>query len=308
MRQLANELESLDVGVVKVDESLKNHTTWKIGGAASILYEPSSLKGLQSALRAITARNLPLFILGRGSNVLISDEGIPGVVIKLGDQMASYTLKGTLLTVEAGCSLIKLATILSKKGYSGLEFAAGIPGSLGGAVYMNAGAHGADISSILTKALILFLDGSLKWLTNQELNFDYRTSVLQRNGGICVAAEFQMEQGNASSIRGDLLKNKSYRKETQPWTDPCCGSVFRNPLPNHAGKLIEELGLKGFSIGDAEVSSVHGNFIINKGDAKAEDVLKLIQYVRDKVEERFEIQLQTEVEFVPLAKDSSDLQ
>jgi UDP-N-acetylmuramate dehydrogenase len=182
---------------------------------------------------------------------------------------------------------------------SGLEFASGIPGSVGGAVYMNAGAHGSDISKILTRAHILFEDGTMEWISNEEMKFSYRTSVLQKiRPGIVVEATFQLVEGDKAAIVSQMLKNKDYRKDTQPWNFPCAGSIFRNPLPNYAGKLIEVAGLKGYSIGGAKISEMHGNFIVNSGNATASDVLALIQYVKDTIYSLYEIKMETEVEII----------
>ncbi|MFA9557365.1 UDP-N-acetylmuramate dehydrogenase [Evansella sp. AB-rgal1] len=298
MNNLVKILQDLQVGKVTENEPLKNHTTWKIGGPAKILFEPSSIDGLQKAMVEIIKRKVPWFVIGRGSNLLISDEGIDGIVIKLGEQTASFTQEGETLKVEAGYSLIKLATIISKKGYSGLEFAGGIPGSVGGAVFMNAGAHGSDISKILTKAHVLLPDGTFKWYTNEEMEFSYRTSKLQKEKGICVEAVFELKKGDKETITKEMQGNKDYRRETQPWSYPCCGSVFRNPLPNHAGKLIEEAGLKGYSIGDAEVSTMHANFIVNKGNATAQNVLDLIDYIKETIKKKYGVTMHTEVELV----------
>lgn len=247
----------------------------------------------------INKHQLPWRAIGRGSNLLVSDKGIEGAVIKLGAGLSNLTIEGTKITVGAGHSLISLSTMISKKGLSGLEFASGIPGSVGGAVYMNAGAHGSDISKILTKAHILFADGTIEWLSNVEMEFSYRTSVLQKKRpGIVLEAEFDLTEGDKASIVAQMLKNKDYRKETQPWNFPCAGSIFRNPLPNYAGKLIEEAGLKGFSIGGAKISEMHGNFIVNAGNATAKDVLDLIQYIKEKIDQLYSINIETEVEII----------
>ncbi|SER63722.1 UDP-N-acetylmuramate dehydrogenase [Salipaludibacillus aurantiacus] len=298
LRELKEELDKNSTGKAALDEPLKNHTTWKIGGPAALMIEPDSVESLKYAMAFIKEKKLPWFILGRGSNILVSDKGINGVVIKLGDKLASFKQEGDLISVGAGFSLIKLATIMSKKGYSGLEFAGGIPGSVGGAVFMNAGAHKSDISAILTKAYVLMRNGECTWLSNEELKFAYRSSVLQKNGGICISAEFQLNKGNTAEIRERLQTNKNYRKETQPWKDPCCGSVFRNPLPEHAGRLIEELGLKGYKVGGAQISERHANFIVNTGDASAEDILTLIDYIKEQVRIHYGIDLETEVEYI----------
>lgn len=298
MDRLIEQLREKNVGQVMENEPLANHTTWKIGGPAKILFIPKDTDSLIKALSIIHESQLPVFVIGRGSNLLISDEGIDGVVVKISDVLDCLDVDGDKIRVGAGYSLIKLATKISKKGLSGLEFAGGIPGSVGGAVFMNAGAHQSDISKILTNAKILYPDGKLKWYNNEEMQFSYRTSRLQKDHGICLEAEFQLQYGDRENIIAQIQKNKEYRKKTQPWDYPCCGSVFRNPLPHHAGKLIEEAGLKGYTIGRAQVSTIHANFIVNIGGATAKNVLELIDYIKAVVYEKFGVEIVTEVELV----------
>lgn len=299
MDGLFAELQELNIGKVKRNELLSQHTTMKIGGPADIFIEPSSLENIQKVMTFIKERQIPWRAIGRGSNLLVSDKGIEGVVIKLGSGLNHLDINESTITVGGGHSLVSLSTLISKKGLSGLEFASGIPGSVGGAVYMNAGAHGSDISKILTKARILFEDGCIEWLSNNEMEFTYRTSVLQsKRPGIVLEAEFQLTKGDRTAIVTQMQKNKDYRKDTQPWNFPCAGSIFRNPLPNYAGKLIEEAGLKGFQIGGAKISEMHGNFIVNAGNATAKDVLDLIQYIKDKILNLYGIKMETEVEII----------
>ncbi|ULT58500.1 UDP-N-acetylmuramate dehydrogenase [Neobacillus drentensis] len=299
MDAIVTELQNLNIGKVKTNEPLLNHTTIKIGGPADLFIEPSSVDSLKKAMAVIEKNGLKWRAIGRGSNLLVSDKGIEGAVIKLGSGLDLLEINETEITVGGGYSLVSLATSISKKGLSGLEFASGIPGSVGGAVYMNAGAHGSDISKILTKAHILFDDGSMEWLTNQEMEFSYRTSILQKKRpGIVLEAVFKLTQGDRAAIVAQMQKNKDYRKETQPWNFPCAGSIFRNPLPNYAGKLIEDADLKGYSIGGAKISEMHGNFIVNAGNATAEDVLSLIQYVKDTIFRLYQVKMETEVEII----------
>jgi UDP-N-acetylmuramate dehydrogenase len=299
MDTLMRELNECNVGTVKKNEELARHTTMKIGGPADLFIEPTSIEGLKKTMELVQKYRINWRAIGRGSNLLVSDQGIDGVVIKLGNSLKSMELNRTQLTVGAGYSIVALAVLISKKGLSGLEFASGIPGSVGGAVYMNAGAHGSDISKILTEAHILFEDGSLQWLTKDEMEFSYRTSVLQKKRpGIVVEARFQLTEGDKEQIVAVMQKNKDYRKVTQPYDSPCAGSIFRNPLPHFAGKLIEEAGLKGFQIGGAQISEMHGNFIVNAGNARAFDVLQLIQYVKNTILEKYNIQMETEVEII----------
>lgn len=287
-----------DFGKVLKEEPLAKHTTWKIGGPADWLVEPTSVEELVNAMEWIQEENLPWRAVGRGSNLLVDDDGIEGVVLKFGTKLANMENDNGIVTVEAGYPLVRLATILSRDGYGGMEFAGGIPGSVGGAVFMNAGAHGSDMSKLLIEALILFPDGTMEWIPNEEMGFAYRTSRLQSDKGICVAARLKLEQGEKDVIFKEMQEYKEYRRETQPWAHPCAGSVFRNPLPDHAGELIENIGLKGHVIGGAQISELHANFIVNTGEAKASDVLALIEKARSSVKEAYGIELETEVEIV----------
>jgi UDP-N-acetylmuramate dehydrogenase len=299
MDKFIKELLQINIGKVKVQEPMSNHTTIKIGGPADIFVEPTSIENLEKLMKLILEFNLQWRAIGRGSNLLVSDKGIEGVVIKLGGGIDSLELDDQQISVGGGHSLVSLATMMSKKGYSGLEFASGIPGSVGGAVYMNAGAHGSDISKILKKARILFDDGTIGWLSNEEMEFSYRTSVLQKKKpGVVLEAVFQLTSGEKNQIVSEMQKNKDYRRDTQPYNYPCAGSIFRNPLPNYAGKLIEVAGLKGFSIGGAKISEMHGNFIVNAGNATAKDVLDLIDHVKKTIYDLYEIKMETEVEIV----------
>lgn len=299
MDSLLKEINHLNLGKVKENEPLANHTTIKIGGPADLFVEPSSNENLEKLMELVIKYQIPWRVIGRGSNLLVSDRGIEGVVIKLGSGIDQLEITGQEISVGAGHSLVSLSTMMSKKGFSGLEFASGIPGSVGGAVYMNAGAHGSDISQILKKAKILFEDGTIGCLSNDEMEFSYRTSVLQKKRpGLVLEAVFQLQEGDKTQIVLEMQKNKDYRKDTQPYNFPCAGSIFRNPLPNYAGKLIEVAGLKGYSIGGAKISEMHGNFIVNAGNAKAQDVLDLIQHVKNTIYELYEIKMETEVEII----------
>lgn len=299
MDNIIHELNELNIGKVKINEPLSQHTTMKIGGPADLLIEPSSIDNLMKVMKVIRIYDLKWRAIGRGSNLLVSDKGIEGAVIKLGNGTDEIEINDEEVKVGSGYSLVSLSTMISKKGLSGLEFASGIPGSVGGAVYMNAGAHGSDISKILTKAHILFEDGTMEWLSNEEMEFSYRTSILQKKRpGIVVEAVFHLKKGNQAEIVAEMQKNKDYRKVTQPWNYPCAGSIFRNPLPDYAGKLIQDAGLKGFQIGGAKISEMHGNFIVNAGGATAEDVLQVIRYVKDRILELYGVKMETEVEII----------
>lgn len=299
MKEFLHALQQLDIGKVKENEKLANHTTMKIGGPADLFIEPSSVENLKQVMELIKAHHIKWTAIGRGSNLLVSDKGIEGAVIKLGRGLDHIYLNDSLLLAGGGCSVVALSTQISRKGLSGLEFASGIPGSVGGAVYMNAGAHGSDVSKILERAHILFEDGTMEWLTNEELKFSYRTSVLQNERpGIVVEAEFMLMPGDKEKITAEMQKNKDYRKETQPWNFPCAGSIFRNPLPQFAGRLVEDAGLKGYKIGGAQISDMHGNFIVNAGNATAADVLELIGFIKETIYRKYQVKIETEVEII----------
>ncbi|WP_088105004.1 UDP-N-acetylmuramate dehydrogenase [Halalkalibacter urbisdiaboli] len=298
MKQIIKLLQDENVGTVKSQESLTNHTTWKIGGPADIFVEPNGIDGLKKTMNIINDTGINWRVIGRGSNLLVADGGIEGVVIKLTKGFEQLEVQGEEIKVGGGYPLIKLATLISRQGLSGLEFAGGIPGSVGGAVFMNAGAHGSDISEILKEAHVLFADGTMEWIKAEDMDFSYRTSRLQKEDAICIEAIFTLKKGNKEEIVKHMQKNKDYRRESQPWAHPCCGSVFRNPLPHHAGKLIEDAGLKGYRIGGAQISEVHANFIVNVDKAKAKDVLDLIHYAKETVKEKYGVDMETEVEMI----------
>ncbi|HGH7178479.1 UDP-N-acetylmuramate dehydrogenase [Bacillus luti] len=299
MEQLVNELIKANVGRVLVNEPLARYTTMKIGGPADILIVPKHVTSIEKTLQLVKQYKTKWTVIGRGSNLLVSDKGIEGVVIRLGEGLDHLEVENHRVRVGGGYPLIKLSTLLSRQGLAGLEFASGIPGSVGGAVYMNAGAHKSDISNVLSKALILFENGTIEWLMNREMEFSYRTSVLQtKRPGIVLEAEFQLQVGKREEIVKNMQKNKDYRRETQPWNHPCAGSVFRNPLPEFAGNLVEKAGLRGYQIGGAQISEMHGNFIVNTGGASAQDVLSLIALIKHTIKDKFGIDMHTEVEII----------
>ncbi|MDA2339353.1 UDP-N-acetylmuramate dehydrogenase [Bacillus cereus] len=299
MEQLVNKLIEADVGRVLVNEPLARYTTMKIGGPADILIVPKHVAGIEKTLQLVKQYKTKWTVIGRGSNLLVSDQGIEGVVIRLGEGLDHLEVEKHKVRVGSGYPLIKLSTLLSRQGLAGLEFASGIPGSVGGAVYMNAGAHKSDISSVLSKALILFEDGAIDWLTNKELEFSYRASVLQtKRPGIVLEAVFQLQAGKREEIVRSMQNNKDYRRETQPWNHPCAGSVFRNPIPHFAGDLVEKAGLRGYRIGGAQISEMHGNFIVNIGGASAQDVLSLIELIKHTIKDKFDVDMHTEVEII----------
>ncbi|MEO3947456.1 UDP-N-acetylmuramate dehydrogenase [Gorillibacterium sp. CAU 1737] len=295
MQQLLSELQAADVGAILTNEPLSAHTTWKIGGPADLLITVQNRDQLVRLMRLLHAHQVPWHVLGRGSNVLVSDKGIRGAVIKLGGELADARFEEGLIHAGGGYSFIKLSVLAGKQGLTGLEFAGGIPGSTGGAVYMNAGAHGSDVSRVLKEAEVVLEGGEVVVWTPEDLKFRYRHSVLQERRGIVMKAVFALDPGDRKEIAGAMATYKDRRLRTQPLQLPCAGSTFRNPEGHHAAKLIEAAGLKGMRVGGAEVSTLHANFIINTGTATAQDVLALIDRIRTCVRDQFGVELTPEV-------------
>lgn len=295
MQQVIAELSSGEYGEPKIQEPLAPYTTWKIGGPADLLLIPRSKEELAAAVKLLNRHGTPWMMLGKGSNTLISDKGVRGVVIKLGAGLDYARFEGDSVTAGGAYSFIKLSVMAGKAGLTGLEFAAGIPGTVGGAVYMNAGAHGSDVSRILQRAEVLLPTGELAALQKDDMAYAYRHSILQTRPGIVTEAVFKLEPGDRNEIAAALAAYKDRRRRTQPLQQACAGSVFRNPEGHYAARLIEEAGLKGLRIGGAEVSPLHANFIVNTGQATAQDVLSLIEQIRRTVEQKYGVRLIPEV-------------
>ncbi|WCN38992.1 UDP-N-acetylmuramate dehydrogenase [Aneurinibacillus uraniidurans] len=295
MQKLMGELIEANVGAVLMNEPLANHTTWKIGGPADLLIEPTDREALARSMKLVYKHGMPWRVLGRGSNLLVRDGGIRGVVFKLNEGFEHLHFNGEEVEVGAGYSFIRLAVMAGKEGLTGLEFAGGIPGTVGGAIYMNAGAHGSDVSRILQVADVLLENGEQVRWTKEELGFGYRKSILQTQQAIVTGAVFKLAHGDRKTIAGQMASYKDRRRQTQPLSMPCAGSVFRNPPGDHAGRLIESAGLKGMTVGGAQISEKHANFIVNLGNAKAQDVLDLMQQAKAIVAERTGFELVPEV-------------
>lgn len=295
MQQVITQLQSGEFGKCYLNEPLAPYTTWKIGGPADVLLIPKTKEQLVAAVKLLHQQQIPWTILGRGSNMLIADKGIRGVVIKLGSALETLRFEGDAAYAGGSYSFIKLSVMAAKEGLTGLEFAGGIPGTVGGAVYMNAGAHGSDVSRILLRAEVLLPTGELVTMQQADFEYGYRHSILQKQAGIVTEAVFQLQYGDSVEISGVLASYKERRLRTQPLQLACAGSVFRNPEGHFAAKLIEEAELKGLKVGGAEVSQLHANFIINTGQATAHDVLTLIEQVQRTVDERYGVKLVPEV-------------
>lgn len=292
------DLQKLNIGKVKEKPLLKNYTTYKVGGEAIAMVEPNSSYSLIKLLRYLREKNIKHKVIGNGSNLIFNSSGYNGVIIRL-NNLNKLTINKNIITVEAGYSLMKLALKVSKLGLTGMEFATGIPGTIGGAVFMNAGAYKSDMGYIISSIKVLTPKYEVITLNNKQLDFHYRTSFLQKNPNyICLEANIVLRQGDKNSIMEIIKERKQRRIESQPLEYPSAGSVFRNPNDDYAGRLIEELGYKGKILGDAKVSCKHANFIVNLGNAKGEDIKKLILEIKEKVKEKYNIDLIVEQEFV----------
>lgn len=292
------ELEKINCGKVLENCSLKQYTTYRAGGIADYIVFPESIEQLKNLMSYLKEKNIKHKVVGYGSNLLFSDGGYRGVLIKL-DALHTCEFYGTKVVVGAGYPLMKLAIKAAKLGLTGLEFAAGIPGTIGGAIYMNAGAYKSDMGYIVSEIKVLTPELTVKTMYNRELEFHYRTSFLQTHPGyICLEATLILTKGTEAAIRSVMEDRKKRRLMTQPLEYPSAGSVFRNPEGVAAGKLIEDCGLKGMRIGGAEVSRKHANFIINVDHANANDIRKLILTVQDTVWKKKKIKLKCEQEFV----------
>ncbi|MFH1542565.1 MAG: UDP-N-acetylmuramate dehydrogenase [bacterium] len=275
-------------------EPLKNHTTFKIGGPAKLFCQPKTIADLQAALAKAKTENLKLLVLGNGSNVLLPDEGWSGLVIKLAEAFSSIKFDGERVIALAGTKVSELAMKTADKGLSGLEFIAGVPGTVGGAVYMNVGAWGESFGDYVESVKCLNNDGAEIVFSNADLNFSYRDSRLQQNDCYVVEITLKLSKSDQVSIRSKMRENMQARALKQPLEYPSAGSVFKNPPDNFAAKLIEEAGCMGLRVGDAQVSEKHANFIVNLGSARAEDVRALIKQVQSRVK----VQLEPEIRIV----------
>ncbi|WP_067931572.1 UDP-N-acetylmuramate dehydrogenase [Alicyclobacillus kakegawensis] len=296
------QLESLfaryQVRHVEFDAPLADHTTWRIGGPADVLVTPESIEEVRGALIVATEAGLPWTVIGRGSNLLVLDGGVRGLVLKMGGRMAQLNVVGNRVVAQAGRSFVSLAHVAIRHSLSGLEFATGIPGTVGGAVMMDAGAHGGEVRDVLEWADVMTPDGELRRLSNADLHFDYRYSILKDHPGVVVGACFRLRPGHEEKLRATVREWSLRRARTQPLSMPNCGSVFRNPPGTHAARLIEAAGLKGLRCGDAQISDKHANFIVNLGRASAADVLELMRHAQDTVRAKYGITLETEVRVI----------
>ena len=296
--ELIEQLKQMNIGKLETNVLLSKYTTYKVGGKAKVLVYPKNVEKLITLLKWAKTNNILYKILGNGSNLIFSDADYNGILIKL-TEFDDIEIFDNKIRVGAGYSLMKLSRIALKNSLTGLEFAAGIPGTVGGAVFMNAGAYKSDMGYIVQMIRVLTPDFRVVTLENKELAFHYRTSFWKTHPNfICLEATIKLEKGKKDAIEEVMKSRLQRRKEAQPLEYPSAGSVFRNPPGMFSGELIENCGLKGKKIGGAQVSEKHANFIINTGNATANDVKELIDYVKEEVEKKYHVSLTTEQEFV----------
>ena len=293
---LTNEIKQ---GIVKIDEQMKKHTNFKIGGNADVFVIAKNIEEIKYVIKFSKENNIPLTILGNGSNVLVSDKGIRGIVLQVGTkEIKIEKQKNALIEVEAGVMLGALAQVLLKQSIAGFEFAAGIPGSIGGAIRMNAGAYGGEMKDIVRNVTVLNEKGEISVLTNEECEFSYRHSRFTNSKEIVIKATLELPFGNENEIKAKMNEYAQSRKEKQPLNLPSAGSTFKRGTDFITAKLIDECGLKGYTSGDAQVSTLHAGFVVNLGNATAQDVLNVVSHVKQVVLEKTGKQIELEVELL----------
>ena len=293
---LTNEIKQ---GIVKIDEPMRKHTNFKIGGNADVFVIAKNIEEIKCVIKFSKENNILLTILGNGSNVLVSDKGIRGIVLQVGTkEIKIEKQKNALVEVEAGVMLGALAQVLLKQSISGFEFAAGIPGSIGGAIRMNAGAYGGEMKDIVKDVTVLNEKGEISVLTNEECEFSYRHSRFTDSKEIVIKVTLELPLGDEAEIKAKMDEYDQSRREKQPLNLPSAGSTFKRGSDFITAKLIDECGLKGYTSGDAQVSTLHAGFVVNLGNATAQDVLNVVNHVKQVVLEKTGKQIELEVELL----------
>ena len=281
---------------IRIDENMAGHTTFKVGGPADVFIIPENYSDIENAIGILSENNIPYFVLGNGSNLLVSDDGFRGAVIQLYKNYEGVDSEGEYITVKAGTLLSKVAKYAQDNSLTGMEFASGIPGTIGGAVVMNAGAYGGEMKQIVESVTLLDLEtGKVVQKKCDEMDFGYRTSIVKNHPYIVLEAKLKLCKGNKAEIDSLMDELKEKRTEKQPLNFPSAGSTFKRPEGYFAGKLIEDSGLKGYSVGGAQVSEKHCGFVVNKGGASAEDIYRLIKDVQKVVKDKYNVMLEMEV-------------
>lgn len=283
-------------GNVLIDEPMYKHITFRVGGKASYFVEPENVEGVCKVIKLLKKENKPFFVMGNGSNLLVTDEGYDGVIVKLGSKLSNIVVSGNKLTVEAGAILTRASRLACDRGLTGMERLSGIPGTIGGAVVMNAGAYGAEIKDVIVSAKVLDVEtGDILILSREELNLSYRHSIIMEKNYIVLEAQFLLAEGDKDEIINIVNECTAQRKSKQPLEYGSAGSTFKRPEGHFAGKLIQDAGLAGYTVGGAQVSEKHCGFVINRDNATATDVLSVINHVQERVLEQFGVKLELEV-------------
>ncbi len=283
---------------VWAQEPMKKHTTFRVGGCARYLVEPGDVQQLSAVVNACREQKVPYYVVGNGSNLLVSDAGYNGVIIHLFKNMSEIRTEGNHMILQAGALLARAARTACREGLSGREFASGIPGTVGGALVMNAGAYGGEMKDVVSRVTVLTSEGEPREYTKEQMAFGYRRSRLTEEAGIVLETEFTLHPGRTEEIQARMEELKEKRVLKQPLEYASAGSTFKRPEGHFAGKLIEDAGLRGFRIGDAQVSEKHCGFVINRGNASASEIAEVIRQVQDRVYAHSGVRLQTEVKFL----------
>lgn len=295
-QNLYNELlQVISEEQIKIEEPMKNHTTFRVGGPAELFVTPRTEQEVKQVVDLCLEAGEDYFILGNGSNLLVSDLGYRGVVIQIFKEMNQTIVERNVIKAQAGALLSAIASKALENSLAGLEFASGIPGTLGGACVMNAGAYGGEMKDVLKSVTVLTPEGKVRRIPGNELEMGYRTSLIAREGYIVLGAEIQLEEGDKAAVKARMDELKEKRVSRQPLEYPSAGSTFKRPEGYFAGKLIQDAGLRGFRVGGAQVSEKHCGFVINRDNATAADIAELMRQVSERVEERFGVRLEPEV-------------
>ena len=283
---------------VHTDEPMSRHTTFRIGGNADYFVKPGNADEVAAVIAVCREYNIPYFILGNGSNLLVSDDGYRGMIINIMDNMDSVTVDGRIITAQAGAMLVRVSVMARDNALTGLEFASGIPGTIGGAVYMNAGAYGGEMKNVVKTVRAIDEYGRIYELDSEKMDFSYRHSIVEERKLIVLEVTLELEHGSREAINDRMKELAEARRSKQPLEYPSAGSTFKRPEGYFAGKLIMDAGLRGYSVGGAQVAEKHCGFVINKGGATASDVVELIRDVQHDVDDKFGVTLEPEVKML----------
>lgn len=293
---LENIREVMDTQRILFDEPMSRHTTFRVGGRADVLVNPSSIVEIENVIQWCSEQAIPYYIIGNGSNLLVGDDGIRGVVIQIGNDFSEIEVgEDGAIWVQAGCMLSKVANTAMEHSLTGLEFASGIPGTVGGAVMMNAGAYGGEMKDIIDCVTLLTPAGEILILPQDQMEFGYRESIVSKQNYIVLEVKLHLQRGDEKEIAAKMKELNEARREKQPLEFPSAGSTFKRPEGYFAGKLIMDAGLAGYRVGDAQVSEKHCGFVINRGKATAKEIVTLINDVRKQVEEKYQVILEPEI-------------